>query len=757
MPRRAALITTIALFVTALGPLLTWNGEHAIVLASGTETYRSEAGGGPSVATEAVLNASGGRLAQSSKRQPSRQPFRSGALVVQVSVLARDQAGRPITDLTRADVTVTEEGTPQEIVAFDRISVPRVHIAESPSASAVGPAQDVSTNEAIDSARVFVLVMDALHIAPARNIAVRRYARQFIEQYMGPGDLAAVLSPGGLPSATEDFTSDKARLLAAIDHFSGTKLTSATVERDEESRRFYDGVPMHGGKDPDDGERANRASSLTRTLEAIAVHAERIEGRRKALLLFSEGIDYDTSDIMGESQRYATEVTRAMGGAAGALMRTNVVLYSIDPRVLSTAQADIIETPIYERNPGKPGGFSERGIEEEFAASIRSLRDMAQATGGFLATDKGIGRAFDQIVEETSEYYVLGYTPARPARPGESRSLTVTTSRRGVTLVARKGYVMPQREGIVMSQAEDPITGMGGGSPRQRRNMPAGVLSTTAAPASTAGVPGPLAQLLASPLPKPGLPLRVQAIPFMGGDGKALVQLVVEVLGAGLQFDERGGRAHERIDVALLTVDSRGKAANGRTTAIDLNLPAEELARVRTTGVRWLSKLDLSPGQYQVRVAAAAAGSGTSGLVTTDVEVPGFDRQKLTMSGVTLTSLPSVLMLTRGKAWLEATLETPPSAARAFVAGDRVTAAVQIYGPEPVLTRGEVVAAVEAAGSDLLALKGVPGPIGRSGNRDVVFTLDTATLPKGTYVLRISATVPGSSERVERRVPFRVV
>ena len=170
-----------------------------------------------------------------------------------------------------------------------------------------------------------------------------------------------------------------------------------------------------------------------------------------------------------------------------------------------------------------------------------------------------------------------------------------------MTLVARKGYVMPQRDAILVSQPEEPMTSMGG-APRQRRNMPASVLSPTAAPTSTPGVPGPLAQLLASPLPKSGLPLRVQAIPFLGSDGKALIQLVVEVLGAGLQFDERGGRAHERIDVALLTVDGRGKAANGRTTTIDLNLPAAELARVRTTGVRWLSKLEVPPGRYQVRV-----------------------------------------------------------------------------------------------------------------------------------------------------------
>ncbi|MEN3336612.1 MAG: hypothetical protein V7647_288 [Acidobacteriota bacterium] len=691
---------------------------------------------------------------QSSTAQIPRGPFRSGAVVVQVSVLARDKAGHPVTDLTRAEVTVAEEGTPQEIVAFERIAVPRFRAPATPAAAGTPPS-DVSSNEGVSGARVFILVLDALHVAPARNTAVRRYAKQFIEENVGPADLAAVLSPGGIPSATEDFTSDKARLLAAVDHFTGTKLVSATVERERESRQFYDGNPMHGGKDPSDGERANRAASLTSTLEAIATHAERIEGRRKALLLFSEGIDYDTMDIFGAAQRYASEVAHAMTRAAGALMRTNVAMYAIDPRVLSSAQGDIIETPINDASPGMPGGLSERAIEAEVTASIRSLRDLSQATGGFLASDKGIARAFEQIAEETSDYYVLGYSPAKPPKPGESRSLTVSTTRPGVTLVARKGYVMPQPRAVVAAPSEDPMIQMGG-PPRQRRSMPAPILSP-AGPASTPGVPGPLAQLLASPLPKAGLPLRVQAVPFFGSDGKPVLQLVVEILGAGLQFDERGGRAHERVEVALLTVDERGKAANGRSTAIDLSLPPEELARVRTTGVRWLSKLDLGPGRYQVRVAAAAERTGESGLVTIVVEVPRFDREKLSMSGVTMTSLPSVVMLTRGKPWLESSLETPPSAARTFVAGDRVTAAVQVYGPDHGQSEAAVVAALEGPAGDVVSLAPVPGTAGRAGARDVVFKFDTGPLRRGEYVLRIVGTLPGGSERVERRVPFQIM
>jgi hypothetical protein len=515
---------------------------------------------------------------------------------------------------------------------------------------------------------------------------------------------------------------------------------------------------MHGGLDPSDGERSSRASSLTNTLEGLARHLDRIEGRRKALLLFSEGIEYDTTDVMGQAQRYASEVTRAMDRAAGALMRTNVAMYAIDPRVLGTAQGDIIETPIYEESPGKPGNLSERGIEAEFAASIRSLRDLAHATGGFLASDKGVDRAFEQIAREASEYYILGYTPAKPARPGESRSLTVRTSRPGVTLVARKGYVMPtpaEGQRVAETGASEDLPGIGAARPR--RNAPGSLAAFGGAARSTPGVPEQLALLLGSPLPKAGLPIRVQAIPFFGGEKKAVVQLVIEVLGGDLQFDERGGRAEERIEMALLTVDDRGRSANGRSTTIDLSLPPGELDRVRTTGIRWLSRLELAPGRYQVRVAGQATRTGASGLVTNVIEVPDFERKKLSLSGVTMTSLPSVLMPTRGKAWLETSLGMPPSAARTFVAGDQITAAVEVYAPESAREGAVVVAEVDMPGAGSLRIAGVGRNGGHARSREFAFQLDTQKLPKGQYVLRIVATLPGTSERVERRVLFDVV
>lgn len=678
--------------------------------------------------------------------------FRSGVEVVEVAALARDRQGRPVTDLTESEITITEDGVPQQIVGFQRVSIPVVQPLPAAGSSLMRAAPDVSSNERIAEARVYVLVLDALHIAPGRNGAVRHYARQFVEQYVAPGDLAAVISPGAVAEATQDFTGDTALLLAAIDRFTGTKVKSYTQERSDlgfGSRREKEGMGS-------DSERAHRVFSLADSLEALARHLDRIQGQRKALLLFSEGIDYDTGDVTAKYQRYASEVTHAMARAVGALMHTNTVLYTMDPRGLSTAQGDLVEDPIHEIAPGDPEFVSERDFVREVERSVWSLRDLARATGGFLATDKGFSRAFREIAEENSDYYMIRYAPAKPAKPGTSRRLHVRVSRRGVTIVARRGYTVPRTE--ARRTSVDPVPELDlpqRGMPRSgaRMNQPA----TASAPVS--GVPADLATLLASPLPKAGLPIRVQAIPFRAGGRKAGVQLVVEVLGGGLQFGNDRGRAEERLELALLTVDSRGRAENGRSTTVELRLPAADVERVKATGVRWLSRLELSPGQHQIRVAGRAMRTGATGLVTHTVDVPRFAPGDLSMSGVTLTSLVAVLMPTRGKAWLEQLVQTPPAASRVFVAGDRVTAAVELYSPATFKAAPQVIGHVETvAGEQVLTLSRTIQAESRSssGTNQVAFHIETGKLPPGHYVLRLIARA-GAGDPVERLVPLEVV
>jgi VWFA-related protein len=710
-----------------------------------------------SVLLVAAGAASRGPATAAQVTQPLPPRFRTGIDVVEVAVLVKDRAGKPVTDLTRNEITVLENGAPQTLVAFERVSIP-ARAASSPAGVPEVP-KDVTSNEVLGPARVFMLVLDSHHVAATRVRAVQTHARQFIESYIRPGDYAAVFSPGALAAATQDFTTDKARLIAAVNQFTGMKMGSAVVEVEREraaAAGVRGAIPMHAGHDPSDSERTDRAVALAGTLEALANHLERISGRRKTLLLFSEGIDYDQADVLGKVQRNASEVMRGMGRAIGALMRSNVALYAVDPRALNSADADLLETPIYN-----PSGAATRTVADEQTDSIRNLHSLSESTGGFAAVNRNdFTSAFERIDLESSSYYVVGYSPERPAKPGEFRSIQVKVSRPDVRISARNGYSgkaeTTVRRTVTDYAASEPTSGFPMPSARGRGRAPEPINVPTASPA-TRGLSSPLQELLASPLPQAGLPMRLQAVTLRTDGRKSDVRLVIEVLGGSLRFEERGGRFNERLELALMTVNDSGRASNGTSIDIDLRLTPEDLARVKGTGVRWLSALSLPPGRHQLRVAGRAGATGASGMITHDIVVPEIRRAGLDMSGVTITSVPSVLMITRGKAWLDRALPTPPTAARRFVAGDQMVAAVEVYRPEKGAPDGTVTARIERAdgspaGSNERRAVHTAGP----RTEEIGVPIDTAKLPAGQYVLRMTLEAAGG-ERVERVIPFEVV
>jgi hypothetical protein len=142
-------------------------------------------------------------------------------------------------------------------------------------------------------------------------------------------------------------------------------------------------------------------------------------------------------------------------------------------------------------------------------------------------------------------------------------------------------------------------------------------------------------------------------------------------------------------------------------------------------------------------------------MVTTTVDVPPFDAGRAMMSGVLITSLPSVLSITEGQTRLAAALGTPPSTARTFVAGDRIRAAIEFYvpGPRSLL---QPIARIERA--DGFRSPPIP-PLAHDGPSrpgEAAFLIDTTKLTPGAYVLRIALT-PGVKETIERTIPFGIV
>ena len=463
--------------------------------------------------------------------------------------------------------------------------------------------------------------------------------------------------PAALASATQDFTTDKARLLAAVDQFTGMKMMSAIIEVDREqaAAEAAAAVPSRctAGRIPSDSERSDRALALSGTLEALAAHLERIPGRRKSLLLFSEGVDYDTADVLGQVQRNASDVMRGMSRAIGALMRTNVAVYAIDPRGANLADADLLETPLISQ-----AGMRERaGRTQPVRRAERFDSDPALAVGFDRRVRGGQPQRLRRCVRphHRREQLVL----RRRLHPAAPRQAWRVSTDRGEGVAAGREDQRPERlhrQGRAGAPRQPagheraavrfpdavharPRPGAGAGRTcRPRRRRPRDSSS-------------PLQALLASPLPQPGLPIRVQAV-TLGGDGrKTEVRLVVEVLGRSLQFEERGGRFNERIELALLTVNDSGKrverhvyrhrsAADARGSGAGQGAPA--CAGSRHSNCR---RAAISSGSRD-----GPSGTGVSGMITHDFVVPESRRRGVDLSGVTLTSVPSVLMITKGKA-----------------------------------------------------------------------------------------------------------
>ncbi len=521
---------------------------------------------------------------QTTQSTPSQTPtFKVQVDYVEVDVLVTDQQGRFVPDLAKEDFRVFEDGKPQSVSTFSFVNIP-VERADRPLFADQPIEPDVESNERPFDGRVYVMVLDDLHTNFQRSQRVKAAARQFIERYLGANDLMAVVTTGGGTSGAQEFTSRKRLLLAAVDKFAGRKLDSATLMRAD---ALQSGASSRNGRidDPEDAERGQNARSTLTHLRNVAEWFGGVRGRRKSIVFVSEGIDYDITDVF--NNRSASTVMDGTREAIAAATRSNVSIYSVDPRGLTALGDDAIGVGSFDGQSGATagsGGRSPVGISSlmsELRLSQDSLRTLADETGGFAAVNSNdLGSAFERIVRDNSGYYVLAYYPPSNKRDGKFHKIEVRVTRPGLTVRARRGYV----------------------SPRGNR----------ATPKPTDKGPSPeLLEALNSPIPVSGLTMHVFAAPFKGTAPNASVAFGLELRGRDLSL-----ASGNKVELTFLAVDADGKTRGTRTDVLTIDLRPETLARVQATGFRLLNRVDLPPGRYQLRLAARDSGTANAGSVT---------------------------------------------------------------------------------------------------------------------------------------------
>ena len=636
---------------------------------------------------------------------------------VEVDARALDAQGNFVRDLNKEDFQILEDGVPQTVAAFAFVNIP-VERPEVPLFAREPIESDVATNARDFDGRVYLFVLDDLHTHPLRSQLVKAAARRFIETKLGANDKAAIVTTSGISEAKQEFTDNRRLLLQAVDRFMGRKLRSATLG----------GLQSYSptAADPEAAERGYNADTALRALKNVADFLAGVRGRRKALIYISEGIDYDIHDMF--NNRDSSRLVQTARDAVAAATRSNVSIYAIDPRGLTSLADEAIEV-------SGAGGLGPGSLQRELQLSHDNLRMLAAETGGFAVVNTNdFTDAFDRIVTENSSYYVLGYYPTNERRAGRVRKIDVRVRRPGLQVRARNSYIEAQ-----------------------------GRAPVSAAPARAAGTPAALDETITSPLPLSGLTMSATAAGFKGEAPNAVVTIVIEARGSDLRLKAENGKYAGKLDLSIVAVDRNGNIKGTRRATLDLGLRPETFARVSEFGMRFLSRLELPAGRYQLRLGALSTESGARGSVFYDLEVPDFSKGRMTMSGLLVTSEAAGRTPTaQADAQPFDILPTPPTTMREFPSGDELALFAEVYDNQlspphmvdittNVLTdEGRVVFTnTESRSSTELQ--------GKAGGYGYTTRIPLKNLAPGLYVLRVDArTRTGQDEPITRQVQFRI-
>ena len=367
--------------------------------------------------------------------------------LVTTDVIARDDQGQFVADLTTDDFDVYEDGVKQDIASlvlvhggrvFNKLAPPPPPVQEGIILPATQPTNDAA-------GRIFLLFVDDLHLDFRNTPRIRDLFKRISTTLIHEGDMFGIVSTG--PSSLAiDLTYDRKRLDEAIKRISGAGLRPTEIIEGPQ-----------GSEGP--SELRYRAHVAFSTAYELLQNLERVQNRRKAIIYVSNGYDFnpfpegrmkaDPFNQLGmgtgedgqdytnpfrnqyQGQQFAdADLARELAELTRAANRANTSFYTIDPRGL-VGGADI----------------DEQVDMMEWSNHVRktqdSLRIIADLTGGLaIVNQNDFDRALKRIDAETSDYYMLGYYSTNPDPTRRTRRVEVKAKRKDVNVWARSGYTL---------------------------------------------------------------------------------------------------------------------------------------------------------------------------------------------------------------------------------------------------------------------------------------------------------------------------
>jgi VWFA-related protein len=533
---------------------------------------------------------------------PITQPstIRSATRLVEVSVVALDSHGNPITGLTKEDFTLQDEGTAQKISVFNSALPAPAAPAHLLPANAFTNRYDLKGQ---DPGAVTIILFDALNSSAEDQAYARKQILKFL-QAMKPQDHIAIYALTTKLLILHDFTQDSAALVNAVSRFTPKE----TAAFDASNAGMVDSI--YSLSDPGTQLQStalsandqiaelnieNRVISTANAISAIANHVSAMPGR-KSLVWVSGGFPLQISiNHIGVGGQDTTSFISTASSPNSAAVGQQVSVPDIKPAIRALNRSNISIYPVdvhgVELSSGMGPGdrlpatsLAQQGFFERHNR-LDSFTTLADRTGGvaFFGNNDirdGIRRAFD----DGRYAYTIGFYPDHNTWDGKFRGLKIQVKTPGAHLRYRKGY-------FAVPELSDP----------------------------EAAVKVALQDAAFSPLEATNLSLIVLGKPLGPlQDRKLDLRIALDPKQFQLQISE--GRHKGALDMMFVQNSLTGEVLGAEKQHFDINFEEKQFAYMATAGLILERHLTVSPQATEVRVIVRDAASGSLGSVIIPVK-----------------------------------------------------------------------------------------------------------------------------------------
>jgi len=377
--------------------------------------------------------------------------------VVNIEVYVTDKKGNRITGLTEDDFELYEDKRPVQITNFfevrggERVGAPEEREQVEPLPTEIRMPGMFQAHEVPEEQRLHLVVyVDNFNIRPMNRNRILGDLRRFLIEKLKPEDRVMVVSYDRSLHVRQGFTSDMR--LAAKATMDLEMITGYAVTRDSERRRALDLIEE--AQSTFEAQSAARSyaqsveNDLTFTLRSLREIVDSLAGLpgRKMILYVSDGIPWvagqdvylaidhkftNESTTVLESLNY--DFSRKYQQLVDAANGSGVSFYTLDAQGLQ-----VTSSVSAEERGRQVGFFADTNRQQNLQVS---LRFMAAETGGkAILNTNAVFDALEQVGEDFTHYYSLGYQPAHFGDGRYYRLDVKVKDDKGLQIRHREGY-----------------------------------------------------------------------------------------------------------------------------------------------------------------------------------------------------------------------------------------------------------------------------------------------------------------------------